>query len=140
MKDLYVKIGEQRIGLREFDGQIQASIKQGMEAGSVVFELNQSAWSGSESNLPQGVQGVYVSGSYPSIPVKAGSPIAVAGEVAFFRTDEGQQKAYRNLLVVSGSSQWFFGSEFKDFPEHYYSGSHPTGSIWQKMHPNWPKT
>ena len=50
---------------------------------------------------------------------------------------DGQPKSYRYLLVQSGSNNWYYGEEFKKFTEHYYSGSHPTGSIWDKPHPKW---
>lgn len=140
MKDLYIVIDGEPIGLREFDNQIAQSIKADMDAGRVVFAVDQSVWSGAANNLPNGIQAVYVSGSYPSIPVKQDSEIAVAGEVALFRVENGQQKAYRNLLVASGDNRWFYGSEFKDFPDHYYTGPHPTGSIWKKIHPDWPTT
>src|SRR5439155_19504668 len=104
MKDLYIVIDGEPIGLREFDNQIAQSIKADMDAGRVVFEVSQSAWAGAANNLPNGIQAVYVSGSHPKVPIKQDSEIAVAGEVALFRVENGQQKAYRNLLVVSGDS------------------------------------
>lgn len=140
MKDLYATIDGERVELRKFDAQIAKAIKSGSEAGEIVFEVKPEYWSGAANNLPKGVQAVYVSGSKPPISISPRNDIAVAGEIAIFRTEKGQQKAYRNLLVISGSNDFFYGEEFKDFPEHYYSGSHPTGSIWEKHHPKWPST
>ena len=140
MKDLYITIDGDRIDLRRLDGKIAGVIKNELDAGKVVFEVAAHFWSGSANNLPNGIQAMYVSGSQSPIRITPGSEIAVAGEVGFFRIDRGQQKVYRNLLVQSGSNCWFFGKEFKDFQGHYYSGSHPTGSIWEKIHPNWPNT
>ena len=140
MKDLYITIDGARIDLRRLDDNIANAIKSELDENKVVFEVTPNVWSGSANNLPKGIQAIYVSGSQNPIPITPGSEIAVAGELGFFRNDRGQDKAYRNLLVQSGSNDWFYGKEFKDFQGHHYGGSHPTGSIWQKIHPNWPKT
>lgn len=140
MKDLYATIDGKRIELRKFDAQVAEGLTSGSNAGEILYELKQEYWSGADNNLPKGIQAIYVSGSKPQIPISPGSEIAVAGELAMFRTDNGQQKAYRNLLVISGSNDWFYGEEFKGFTDHHYSGSHPTGSIWGKKHPKWPET
>lgn len=138
MDKLYITIDGEPVKLNPFDGRIAAAIKSDVEAGKVVFELKETYWSGSATRLPNNTKAVYVSGSQPNLPVSGCSGVAVAGEVAVFREQDGQQKAYRYLLAVSGSNEWFYGEEFKKFPDHYYSGSHPTGSIWQKIHPKWP--
>lgn len=139
MEKLYTTIDGEPVSLRELDPTITSAIKADVDRGSVVFELKQAYWSGAANNLPNGTTAVYVSGSHPPIPTKTGSEIKYAGELAVFRTDDGQEKAYRYLLVESGN-KWFYGSEFKKFPDHYYSGSYPTGSIWQRLHPNRPTT
>ena len=137
MDKLYTIIDGEPVKLTRFDNKIGSAIHADMEAGRVVFELKPAYWSGSANNLPYGTTAVFISGSYPQMPVKPGSDIKYAGEVGVFRTDQGQEKSYRYLLVESGS-QWFYGEEFKNFPEHYYSGSYPTGSIWEKIHPKRP--
>lgn len=130
MKDLYIVLNGEQIGLRKFDDIIGQSIDSGKAAGHTVFEVDKNIWSAANNNLPDGVKAVYVSGLNPPEPIKPESEIKVAGAVGLFREDQGQQKAYRNLLIQSGDSAWFYGNEFKNFPDHYYTGTHPTGSIW----------
>ncbi len=138
MDKLYITIDGDAVKLNPFDSKINSAIQSDIEAGCVVFELKSSYWSGTTTNLPNNTNAVYISGSQPNIPVPGYSGIAVAGQVAVFREQNGQPKSYRYLLVQSGSKDWFYGEEFKNFPKHYYSGSHPTGSIWEKPHPKWP--
>lgn len=138
MEKLYTTIDGEPVKLARFDSKIGDAIKADMDAGRVVFEVGSSYWSGSATNLPKGTTAVYVSGSYPQISVGPSNAIQYAGEVAVFRNDRGQDKSYRYLLVQSGANDWFYGEEFKKFPEHYYSGSYPTGSIWEKIHPKRP--
>lgn len=137
MSKLYTTIDGEPVKLTRLDQRIESAIQEDTRAGRVIFELNQSYWSGSATNLANGTTAVFISGSYPQIPVKADSEIKYAGEMSVFRKDQGQSKSYRYLLVQSGS-QWFYGEEFKDFPEHYYSGFYPTGSIWERIHPKRP--
>lgn len=137
MEKLYITIEGEPVKLNPFDAKIAAAIKSDIEAGNVVFELKSSYWSGSATNLPDNAKAVYISGSQPNIPVPGYSGVALAGQVAVFREQNGQPKSYRYLLVQSGSNNWYYGEEFKKFTEHYYSGSHPTGSIWDKPHPKW---
>jgi hypothetical protein len=138
MDKLYITIDGDPVKLNPFDGKIAAAIKADMDAGSVLFELKSCYWSGSATNLPDNTQAVYVSGSHPNVPISGYSGVEAAGQVAVFREQNGQQKSYRYLLVESGSGNFFYGEEFKKFPDHYYTGSHPTGSIWKKQHPKWP--
>ena len=137
MSKLYTTIDGEPVKLTRFDNKIESALQVDIEAGRIIFELEQTYWSGSATNLADGTTAVFISGSYPQIPVKPGSDIKYGGEMGVFRTDQGQDKSYRYLLVQSGS-QWFYGEEFKDFPEHYYSGSYPTGSIWERIHPKRP--
>lgn len=124
--------------LTPFDPKIEAAIQSDITAGKVLFELKPEFWSGAATNLPDNTQAVYISGSQPSVPIPKYGGIAAAGEMGVFRVQDGQQKSYRFMLVQSGSSL-FYGEEFKNYPDHYYSGAHPTGSIWEKIHPRWPK-
>jgi hypothetical protein len=136
MKDLYVSLDGRRIELRKLDLKMGAEIWRGVTGNESVFEVKPEVWSAADNNLPAGIQAVYVSGAERTTPLNAQGSIQVVGELAQFRTDQaGQQKCYRSLLVGSGDNTLYYGSEFKNFPEHYYSGEHPTGDIWGRMHP-----
>jgi len=132
----YITIRGKPIKLNVFDAKIEAAIESDIDAGNILFELKRPYWSGA-TNLPNNVKAIYVSGSHPNVPVPGYDGLAVAGEVAVFREQGGQQKAYRYLLVQSGSGNFYYADQFKKFPDHYYSGSHPTGSIWHRPHPPW---
>ena len=140
MDKLYITIDGDPVKLNPFDAKITDAIQADIDAGKVVFELKPQYWSGSANNLPNNTQAVYISGSQPEIPVPGYSGVSLAGQGAVFREQAGQQKSYRYLLVKDANNDLYYGEEFKTFPEHYYSGSHPTGSIWQKPHPKWPKS
>jgi hypothetical protein len=138
MPKLYLTIDGVPVKLAPLDPKIEAAIQSDITAGKVLFELKPEFWSGAANNLPNNTQAVYVSGSHPSVAIPNYGDIAAAGQLGVFREQEGQQKSYRFMLVESGS-KLFYGEEFKNYPDHYYSGNHPTGSIWEKMHPRWPK-
>ncbi len=138
MDKLYITIDGDPVKLIPFDAKVASAIQADIDAGGIVFELNSSYWSGSATNLPNNTNAVYISGSQPSIPVPGYSGVAIAGEVAVFREQNGQPKAYRYLLARTDNNEWYYGEEFKKFPEHYFTGSYPTGSIWGEQHPNWP--
>jgi hypothetical protein len=139
MPKLYIIIDGVPVKLKAFDPKIEAAIQSEIAAGNVLFELKPEFWSGAATNLPDNTQAVYVSGSQPIVPLSKYEGIATVGEMGVFREQEGQQKSYRFMLVKSGSSL-FYGEEFKSYPDHYYCGTHPTGSIWSKLHPRWPKS
>lgn len=138
MDKLYITINGSPVKLSRIDQGIEAAIQSDIAAGGVVFELKSEYWSVATGGLPENPKAVYISGSHPSVPIVSYPDVTAFGQMAVFREQEGQQKSYRFLLVESGN-ELFYGQEFKKFPEHYYSGSHPTGSIWTKNHPQWPK-
>jgi hypothetical protein len=136
MKDLYINLDGRRIELRKADFGVSAEIYKGMTGGQSVFEVKDEIWRAASFNLPNGIDGVYVSGYQKGVAVNAAGSIRIVGELAAFRTDlAGQQKSYRTLLVSTGNNSIFYGEEFKDYPQHYYVGAHPTGEIWGKLHP-----
>jgi hypothetical protein len=89
MEKLFIVIDGEPLKLTPFDAKIGSAIQSDIESGRVVFELKPAHWSGSANNLPKGIQAVFISGSKPQIPIAPGSEVAVAGEVAMFRNDNG---------------------------------------------------
>ncbi len=136
MKDLYINLAGSRIDLRRVDFSVSTEIYHGLTGGQSVFEVKEQVWRAANFSLPEGTQAVFVSGYGGAVPLKHDGSVAIMGEMAQFRTDlAGQQKAYRTLLVSTGDNSLFYGREYKDFPAHYYQGTHPTGEIWGKIHP-----
>jgi hypothetical protein len=136
MKDLYINLDGRRIELRKVDFGLSTEVYKGMTDGQSVFEVKEEVWRAANFNLPKGIDGVYVSGYQNGVALNAAGSIKIVGELAAFRTDlAGQQKSYRTLLVSTGAYSLFYGEEYKDYPQHYYSGAHPTGEIWSKIHP-----
>jgi len=136
MKDLYINLDGRRIELRKADFGVSTEIYKGMTGGQSVFEVKDEVWRAASFNLPKGIDGVYVSGYRNGVALNAAGSIKIVGELAAFRTDlAGQQKNYRTLLVSTGDHALFYGEEHKDYPQHYYAGAHPTGEIWDKVHP-----
>ncbi|MDI1337497.1 MAG: hypothetical protein PSU94_15045 [Lacunisphaera sp.] len=136
MKDLYINLDGRRIELRKADFGVSTEIYKGMIGGQSVFEVKDEVWRAANFSLPKGISGVYVSGYRDGVALTAAGTIKIVGELAAFRTDlAGQQKSYRTLLVSTGDNALFYGEEYKDYPQHYYSGAHPTGDIWGKIHP-----
>ncbi|MDI1247251.1 MAG: hypothetical protein PSV13_00065 [Lacunisphaera sp.] len=136
MKDLYINLDGRRIELRKADFGVSTEIYKGMTGGQSVFEVKDEVWRAANFSLPKGIDGVYVSGYRDGVALTPAGTIKIVGELAAFRTDlAGQQKSYRTLLVSTGDSALFYGEEYKDYPQHYYAGAHPTGEIWGKVHP-----
>ena len=105
MEKLYITIEGEPVKLNPFDAKIAAAIKSDIEAGSVVFELKSSYWSGSATNLPDNAKAVYISGSQPNIPVPGYSGVALAGQVAVFREQNGQPKSISVFAGPVGQEQ-----------------------------------
>jgi len=136
VKDLFIAIAETQVKLKKLDFGISTEIYKGLNGNQTVFEVKPEFWNSGQIGLPYGTKAVYVSGYSEGVSVNASGNIQLLGEMAQFRTDlAGQQKSYRTILVTTGDNSMFYGREYKDYSGHYYSGQHPTGDIWAKVHP-----
>lgn len=136
MKDLYIALDGAAVPLRRLDFSLSTEIYKGLATQQTVFEVKPDIWQNTHSRLPEGTQAVYVSGYNPPVPLDLNGNAEIVAELANFRTDlAGQPKNYRTILVSTGDNSLFQGKEFKDYPLHWYQGTHPTGDIWGKMHP-----
>ena len=139
MKDLYLKINNHVLRLKELPEEAAQAISSGSQGSEVFFEVKPEAWASAADMLPDGMKAMYVSQSVTPIPVRA--DIALGGEVLYSREADGVIKNYRNFYVISGSEKVFVGDQFTNFQGHHVpTGSAlPTGTIYTTPHPRLPR-